>query len=574
MIVRLVSWSILVLSICRGGISTPGPDIGDWYQGRFGEEDERIKGTQTPEDDVAFAEKLFALARSSEERDQRRVYLCDRAFAFAVKEKRGYETAIRAMRLRWRIAPDEPQVFYENITSLYDRWHGGAKGREKRSARRALRRWYEWRGDCTIASGSVAEAAAFYKKASLLAPGSGSTGAGSAASKSKAAEAHIQHLRERIDTLKKRLAENPHDDYAAQGLLVLYLVEKNNPAAAAQYLRSSGYGEDVRIRVLLAARTLPLLPELACLALGQWYERLHDRLAAWRTTVSPWGDLVRLRRAQVYYERFLAIHRHQDSLYHEAADGAQRVKDRLVKLMRENGLGTPSAPPIVYPGLHLVRPSVVVLMTFNERAFSEANGEPCIRNLAGAGQWCPVYNARLGRGMVKNGLHCNPRGSSVVVKWSEKLSFSACLSVAAWIKTDDFHGGIAHQHKQTAKEEGSFVFATDGGGKLRFGRSSGPRDRWCSSFVADNRWHHVAGVFDARSGSVKHYVDGQCVKTEKETRRLPPRRIDLIIGNAHGEGWAFGGIIDELAIFAEALEAREIQEIYQAGTEGITLGVE
>ena len=61
-------------------------------------------------------------------------------------------------------------------------------------------------------------------------------------------------------------------------------------------------------------------------------------------------------------------------------------------------------------------------------------------------------------------------GDYIRVPYSNTLSFPHDLSVAAWIKTTDDAGGIAHEHN--GGSDGNFVFGLSQGGRLRFGRSA------------------------------------------------------------------------------------------------------
>jgi hypothetical protein len=87
-------------------------------------------------------------------------------------------------------------------------------------------------------------------------------------------------------------------------------------------------------------------------------------------------------------------------------------------------------------------------------------------------------------------------------------------------------------------------------------------------------WTHLATVFAPRNDSVTIYVNGQPVKSE-----AIPRQIWATIGWANIGNWSnppptdpadvavrnFNGRIDEFLVFDEALEAQEIQAIYEVG---------
>jgi hypothetical protein len=86
------------------------------------------------------------------------------------------------------------------------------------------------------------------------------------------------------------------------------------------------------------------------------------------------------------------------------------------------------------------------------------------------------------------------------------------------------------------------------------------------------RWMHLAAVYDGRKHSATQYRNGQPIGT----RQLPDV-VPVCIGPAEIGNWStldsrdqtpirnFNGRIDELAVFSAALEASEIQEIYETG---------
>src|SRR5262249_7056824 len=85
-------------------------------------------------------------------------------------------------------------------------------------------------------------------------------------------------------------------------------------------------------------------------------------------------------------------------------------------------------------------------------------------------------------------------------------------------------------------------------------------------------WLQLATVYDGRSRTVSHYVNGQPVSTEPMAFHMPLR-----LGNAEIGNWgvartgdrnplrSFNGRMDELALFGQALTAEEIQALYESG---------
>lgn len=87
-------------------------------------------------------------------------------------------------------------------------------------------------------------------------------------------------------------------------------------------------------------------------------------------------------------------------------------------------------------------------------------------------------------------------------------------------------------------------------------------------------WLHLAVVVDGRTRRVAHYVNGRPV-AELELRIPPPYRIGPAeLGNWDGKGFPekdpfmirnFSGAMDDFCLFSRALDAREIQTLYEEG---------
>ncbi len=96
-------------------------------------------------------------------------------------------------------------------------------------------------------------------------------------------------------------------------------------------------------------------------------------------------------------------------------------------------------------------------------------------------------------------------------------------------------------------------------------------------FTADTlgRWHHIAVTYDNQSGQVIQYFDGREVGREIHKLHQPGRSVRFgpcEIGNwgLPTEGHPFpirnlNGAIDEFALYSEALSAREINVLFEAG---------
>ena len=181
-------------------------------------------------------------------------------------------------------------------------------------------------------------------------------------------------------------------------------------------------------------------------------------------------------------------------------------------------------------------------------------------DLSGNGNHGTVYGATLTDdryGRADSAYRFNGAGDYIRVPYSSTLSFPHDLSVAAWIKTTDDAGGIAHEHN--GGSDGNFVFGLSQGGRLRFGRSvTVAGGQYDSDFVNDGQWHFVVGLFDSTNHVVKVYIDGYFASSYPDLQSLPDNHIPLIIGDENNHLYAFDGVIDDVRLYNRVLSEAEI----------------
>jgi hypothetical protein len=177
-----------------------------------------------------------------------------------------------------------------------------------------------------------------------------------------------------------------------------------------------------------------------------------------------------------------------------------------------------------------------------------------------------VYGATLANdrfGRANSAYRFNGSGDYLRVPYSNTLSFPHDLSVAAWIKTTDDAGGIAHEHN--GGSDGNFVFGLAQGGRLRFGRSvTVAGGLYDSDFANDGQWHFVVGLYDNTNHSVKVYIDGYFASSYAELQSLPDDHIPLIIGDENNHLSAFEGVIDDVRLYNRVLSEEEIRRLKYA----------
>ncbi len=124
---------------------------------------------------------------------------------------------------------------------------------------------------------------------------------------------------------------------------------------------------------------------------------------------------------------------------------------------------------------------------------------------------------------------------------------------------------IGHDEGPGARNKWFFGF---GGGQLYFyirGPAVPPLFLSQAPFSpSTNQWYHLALT---KAGGLYHtYVNGIQGSAETNGVAVPVANAPLTIGQA--QGLFMDGLLDEISLYNRALEASEIQAIYQAGAQG------
>lgn len=142
------------------------------------------------------------------------------------------------------------------------------------------------------------------------------------------------------------------------------------------------------------------------------------------------------------------------------------------------------------------------------------------------------------------------------------------FSIAAWIKTSS-DGTIVSKMKDTTYTPGYRVRVNSGDGIVYFeinDDSDGSISAYGTTNVADGNCHHIAVTYDGNSGAggLCVYVDGSDETTwaSGSLGGSIQNDIPFQISGWDGNNDLFTGIIDEVAIYDEAISDTEVQDIY------------
>jgi formylglycine-generating enzyme required for sulfatase activity len=278
----------------------------------------------SPLDYAAWAGKLLNAVGELKDNPGAQARLLEKAYELGIKQAKGYPTAIKAAQALLKTNPDGGAVWQHKLLVVYKLdWQAADRKRKKEAGRVYVEQMIAVADDLA-ASGSASEAIKLYTDASRV--------VGYYAPDCRAEVIWKLHdikeqqdLQQRLEQLKRALAEDPENVTVREKLIGLHVVELDKPAEARKLL-TAGVSEQLRTYVPLAAGEVEQSAKEACLELGDWYKSLaaEARLRGKENVLS---------RAKEYYERFVELE----------ADAVQRAigKTKLAQVEKElRQLGT------------------------------------------------------------------------------------------------------------------------------------------------------------------------------------------------------------------------------------------
>ncbi|MDP6546979.1 MAG: hypothetical protein QGH60_23635 [Phycisphaerae bacterium] len=294
--IAIVLVSILVVGLFADGASAdPASD----FEALFGAEAKKAAATRIKSDDVALAAKFLTAAAGAPDSPEFQVLLYEKAYEFGMKSKGGYPHAIAAVRRLAAADPKRQDECEKKLLAVHDLAYRTARGKDRVAAGQMLSGYLLSLADARAASGNTSEALTIYRRAHVVAKSIRSKNAKIIVEKINAVVTR-QHLDRRIAALQKVLKDKPDDSRTAKQLLMMILIERNDPQAAMELLPAADADEATRTFITLATKTWEDLPEDTYIDLGDWYRQLSKR-------TSGIARLRILTRARAYYQTYLTL---------------------------------------------------------------------------------------------------------------------------------------------------------------------------------------------------------------------------------------------------------------------------
>jgi len=167
---------------------------------------------------------------------------------------------------------------------------------------------------------------------------------------------------------------------------------------------------------------------------------------------------------------------------------------------------------------------------------------------------------------------------------SNSLDLSSQFTLSVWInQKGNSTTGYRIVDKTTAGKNDGYNFdtygsaecnASDKGHRMRL--TGGIKNSCANTDYSLNEWHHLAVTFS--NGTATYWLDGSNDGSGNHGANITVNNLTLRIGAPHigcngscGLYEYFYGMIDDIRIYNRALSESEIQELYQEGSNAITL---
>jgi hypothetical protein len=188
----------------------------------------------------------------------------------------------------------------------------------------------------------------------------------------------------------------------------------------------------------------------------------------------------------------------------------------------------------------------------------------------------PVNVAFIPEGVVGGAASFDGTGT-VAIPNLLGVDGAPALTWSAWVNLTPGRSGLYGIMGATmAFDESMYLVHDARGGTTRayVVPSSRDAERYAeaTNVVVAGSWQHVVGTYDGNT--VRLYVDGalKAESTFASTQAIRSNNVPFAIGDAAvGRGWKLFGSVDELRLYARALTAVEVEDLYQNERAGVSV---
>ena len=535
-ITRAVAIAGCVLGLLAGIVFA---DAKSDFEMLFGKEAKKVLATKSTADDAAFAKKLLTAAKNIADAPKTQVFIYEKVVEFGSKDAGGTPHALEAIDILTRSQPAQKAKWQEAKLNVVEKQYQTSPVANRKEAAKAYLDVLIEAAEAKAAAGKAKEAMKLYRK-----------GAGVAIY----AAYKLSEIRDRLRELEaqaecgeliKKLGDDPKDTKTREKLILIYVLERDDPAKAISLL-ATGVDQNLRECVPLAAKKRADLTEAACMKLGDWYKQLAGKASAK-------GKPTALAKAKMHYERYLALHTKRDMGRYKVSAALAAIEDAL----RDTPV-TAKVSALLPPNL---RRGLVLYYDFDK------DGGDKVTDKSGKGNHGKVHGAKWlknARGIGNAAYEFDHKGGNTYIEIPDAPSLNPKqLTVAVWVMARR-GGAIVDKHGQAAKGRVGYILRGPGNGKVNFTFGNARWNEINMSKVQPTSWFHLTSCYDGAEGKI--FYNGVIGVKKHVGKPLVPSTFPLRIG--HGTYFKennrrFFGLIDEVMIWDRVLSEEEIKQLYK-----------
>jgi hypothetical protein len=498
--------------------------------------------------DLERAKKLVDASDTLEDNRKVQEAFLLKALGLASRAPKGQATAMAALDRLERLLPDQKAKWRENRLKLTRSIFGSSRTIEQReeTGKALIDMLLKTAGE-RVAAGNTTKALADLQEAKKIASVIKDDRKTDILEQIKAVQARAA-IGQKIEDLKKSLAENPGNTKARTDLIMIYLLDLDDPGAAISHLEDD-LDEKLKKFVPVAAG-LEAGPDTV-LQLSEWYKSLAD------SEPLTSRKLTALNRAKSGYEKFLADEKSKGISQLKAKMSLKKVEEDLKKIYAASGPKLPDG--------------AVLIMTFNRETFTKKGEHAYVKNFSrksGHGQirGCKVVRGVAGEALQFDGNDCVsvPHSPFLVYKPTDSFTFSV------WVRPAKI--GPSWQNIVNKSRESSYWFGLwiNPSGLWGFPTASTVGNYLLGPKIAQGAWQHVVAVQDGKAGARAIVINGKVAAKASNASNCIGTG-PLWIGSWGSGSEPLTGLVDELAIFNRALTLKEIRILFDMGRRGQSL---
>lgn len=544
----------------------------------FGDRIKQVTASVSRSDDIDLAKQILADVEKTKV-ESLIVLFCDNAYELAMRHPDGYAIAVDAMRTLAAKVPTQVEHADEKLLEVLNRQFRSSKGNERIAAGENLIDENLARARRLYVAGEIDHVIAALRKVVIIATQIRSV-------RKDEIKAGLNTLIQRqLDERKaayfeEKLLKDSSDQASADSLAKLYLVQLNQPDKALA-LASRVKDQSLKQYFAIASKPAQDLTSGDRLTLAEHHLDFADG--------APEAAQHRMLTLALELLNSVVMSKGANQIAATKAkllaEGTQR---KLGKLQGHTAFLLADSSPGVGPPIRRgTLPKPLAIYTFDKTSLFRRNSSLMMRDHSPKMHHGIVHGFELKEGIAAEAGYFEGDSDSLIVKsLIEPLSNNLKkLSIACWAKP---------------KDTTSFTFLFSAGCNDDYAIMLGGRDgswrgsvlrgvgfRSSTAKIESTNWVHLAVTWN--SGTYVLYLNGVAGKTQRGAKDMVTRdrlrcpgnhdvnrewdipRIGCQAKVLNRDKRSFRGLIDEMVIYPECLDANQVQILYDAGKAGVGL---